>query len=100
MLKNTMTGSLNEGQERERLLSLAKSMRHVLVDRGIETDQLRCLPEQTIKEFIDAGFFSIVAPKRFQGLELDIDVLLDVAKEIGRGCASSAWVLSLLGTHN
>ncbi len=84
----------------EQLLARASGMRETLLARGAEADALRRLPDATIDDFIDAQFFSIVAPRAYDGLELDIDVLLEVAKTVGRGCASSAWVLSLLGTHN
>jgi 3-hydroxy-9,10-secoandrosta-1,3,5(10)-triene-9,17-dione monooxygenase len=88
------------GISAEQLIQRAKDLKPLLLEQARHADQIRQLPEQTLAALIEAQLFSIAAPQRYQGLEMDLDVLLAVAKEIGRGCASTAWVLSLLGTHN
>jgi len=62
-------------------------------------DAERLLPE-TAQEFIDAGFFRIVQPRRYGGFEFGLDVLEEVVIEVGRGCGSSAWTLAILGGHS
>jgi len=71
-----------------------------LLAQGEETDQARQLSDHLVQELIQARFFDIVAPKSQGGLEYDLDVLLEVAKILGQGCGSTAWITSLLGTHN
>ena len=44
----------------------------------------------------DAGLFEVIVPKRRGGLGATMATQLAVAAELGRGCASSAWVQSLL----
>jgi 3-hydroxy-9,10-secoandrosta-1,3,5(10)-triene-9,17-dione monooxygenase len=88
------------GISAEQLIQRAKDLKPLLLEQARHADQIRQLPEQTLAALIDAQLFSIAAPQRYHGLEMDLDVLLAVAKEIGRGCASTAWVMSLLGTHN
>lgn len=85
---------------RDVLMQNAARVREAAAKRADETEQLRQLPEATVRELIDGKLFSIVAPKQHNGLEMDIDVLLEAAREVGKGCGSTAWVLSLLGTHN
>jgi alkylation response protein AidB-like acyl-CoA dehydrogenase len=85
---------------RDTLVDRARAMVPELMARGQEADALRRLPDATMDELLANRFFSITAPREYGGLELDLDVLLDVAREVGRGCGSTAWVLSLLGTHN
>lgn len=82
------------------LVEKARAMIPDLIARGNEADNIRQLPADTMKDLFDNEFFSIVAPKRFGGFEHDLNVLLDVAKQLGQGCGSTAWVTSLLGTHN
>jgi 3-hydroxy-9,10-secoandrosta-1,3,5(10)-triene-9,17-dione monooxygenase len=84
----------------EQLIQKAKDLKPLLLEQGRNADALRQLPQETMSALLDARFFSIAAPQRYHGLELDLDVLLAVARELGRGCASTAWVMSLLGTHN
>jgi len=78
---------------REQLMNSARKVRELAAAKGDET-------ESVLTEMIQGKLFSIVAPQSHNGLEMDIDVLLDAAREVGRGCGSTAWVLSLLGTHN
>ena len=81
------------------LLALAGEMAPVIAERAARCEQLRRLPEETDRAFRDAGFYRVLQPARFGGLELDYGVQTDLAAEIGRGCASSAWVLSILASH-
>lgn len=86
--------------DRTTLLERARQIAKQAAARGQEADRLRKLPDATINELIEAQLFSIAAPRSQNGLECDLDVLLEVAKALGQGCGSTAWVLSLLGTHN
>lgn len=85
---------------KEELVKTAQDMVPRLLQRGAAADSARRLPDATIADLIENRFFSIVAPQRCGGFEHDLDVLLAVAKNLGRGCGSTAWVTSLLGTHN
>lgn len=85
---------------KDELLKRAEEMIPRLLERGAEADRARRLPDSTVADLIENHFFSIVAPRRCGGMEFDLDVLLAVAKTLGRGCGSTAWVTSLLGTHN
>ncbi len=85
---------------REELLERARAMIPTLRKRGVETEQLRRLPDSTMNEFRDAGFFKILHPKKYDGYELPPSVFFEVLMEIGRGCGSAAWVLGIVGVHN
>ncbi|HTJ41321.1 MAG TPA: flavin-dependent monooxygenase [Kofleriaceae bacterium] len=64
-----------------------------------EADEGRRVPAETIKDFQAAGFFRILQPSRWGGFEHDPQVFFDVQQTIGAACASSAWVLGVLGVH-
>lgn len=85
---------------REQLMQSAKEISALAFMHADETEKLCHLPEIVMQALLGHKMFSIVAPKQHNGLEMDIDVLLECAKEVGRGCGSTGWVLALLGTHN
>jgi alkylation response protein AidB-like acyl-CoA dehydrogenase len=58
------------------------------------------LPEETIDDFVRSGFFRVMVPKRYNGLELDVSAVTDVGRMLGTVCASTGWVIPWLGWHN
>ncbi len=83
----------------ETLIARARELAPVLRQKARETEQNRRVSAETAKLFQDAGFFRILQPKRYGGFEMDYGVQMRVAAELGRGCASSAWVSSVVGCH-
>lgn len=64
------------------------------------TEELRRLPDETVKAFQEAGLFRAVQPKRYGGYELDLATFYQAVIEVGVVCASSAWILGVVGIHN
>jgi 3-hydroxy-9,10-secoandrosta-1,3,5(10)-triene-9,17-dione monooxygenase len=56
--------------------------------------------EETHEAFREAGFYRILAPRRFGGLELDVATFYRVMMEIARGCPSTGWELCLSAGHS
>ena len=71
-----------------------------LRERISETVSLGQLPEATIEEMQEAGFFKILQPKRYGGLELAPKDFFDVQIKLAEGCMSTAWVLGVVAIHN
>ena len=67
--------------------------------RATEADKLRRIPDETIAAFRDAGFFRMLQPSRWGGLEVDPRTFFDVQMTIARACPSSAWVLGVVAVH-
>lgn len=63
-------------------------------------EQLRRLPDETFKAFQEAGLLRAVQPKRYGGYELDLATFYQAVIEVGAVCASSAWILGVVGIHN
>jgi 3-hydroxy-9,10-secoandrosta-1,3,5(10)-triene-9,17-dione monooxygenase len=82
------------------LIERARALVPVLLERAARTEAAERLLPETVSDFIDAGFFRIVQPRRFGGFEFGIDVLEEVVIEVGRGCGSSAWTLAILAGHS
>lgn len=86
----------------DRLAGLMATAHHMLPDiaeRAAECEQIRRLPTATEHEFREAGFYKVVQPVRFGGMELDYGSQTELAAEIARACASSGWNLSITACH-
>ena len=71
-----------------------------LASRALECEARRSLPTETVADFRAAGFFRLLRPARFGGWEVGLATLIEILREVGRGCGSSAWCLALFATHN
>ncbi len=78
---------------REDLLVRAKEMIPTLRERAEETEALRRIPDQTIRDLVDGGFIRATLPARYGGAELDYRSIMEIIGMISRGCASTGWVL-------
>ena len=84
----------------DELVARATALRGALRERQDECDGLGRLPDSTLRDYIDAGFWRTVQPRRFGGYEFDLDTFLRITMELSRGCPSSGWVFGLTAAHN
>jgi 3-hydroxy-9,10-secoandrosta-1,3,5(10)-triene-9,17-dione monooxygenase len=80
----------------ERVRALLPSIR----ERTADAERLRRLPDETFKDFQEAGLFRALQPKRYAGYQLDPGTFYQAVMEIGTVCGSSAWILGVIGVHN
>jgi 3-hydroxy-9,10-secoandrosta-1,3,5(10)-triene-9,17-dione monooxygenase len=71
-----------------------------LRERAAEAETLRRLPDATLADFHEAGFFRMIQPARWGGYEVDPGVFFDTQIEIARACPSSAWVMGVVAVHS
>lgn len=81
------------------MIARAKAMIPTLRARQAETEAAGRMLDQTNDDFIRAGFYRVVQPRRFGGYEFDLVTYAKVMMEIARGCPSSGWVLALTAGH-
>lgn len=86
--------------DREEYLERVRSLLPGLRSRASECEQMRRLPDESFKEFQEAGLLRALQPVRWAGFELDPLTLYEGAILIGAACPSSAWLLTVLGVHN
>ena len=84
----------------EEYLARARALLPAIRERAPYAEQLRRLPDETFKEFQEAGLFRAIQPQRYDGYELDPSVFYQAVMDIGTVCGSSAWVLGVVGVHN
>lgn len=82
------------------LVERARALVPTLRERARAAEELRRLPDTTIQDAADAGFFQAYVPKRHGGYEIDFRYGPQITRELARGCLSSAWVISFLTQHN
>jgi 3-hydroxy-9,10-secoandrosta-1,3,5(10)-triene-9,17-dione monooxygenase len=83
----------------EAIVQRARDMLPRLRERQSECERLGRIPQQTNDEFVAAGFYRILQPRRFGGYEMDMSTFARVMIEVARGCPSSGWVLALTAGH-
>jgi 3-hydroxy-9,10-secoandrosta-1,3,5(10)-triene-9,17-dione monooxygenase len=83
----------------EQIIARADALRPVLVERQAETEQLTYYPEATHREFIEAGFYRMLIPRRYGGYEFDLPTFWRTVIALARGCPSTAWCLCLAAGH-
>ncbi|GAA1779373.1 acyl-CoA dehydrogenase family protein [Leucobacter iarius] len=86
--------------ETARLVEAARAIRPRLREAQQRTeDEGRFAPEIDAY-FVEHGFYRMLMPLRYGGLELGIGEFYLVISEVARGCPSTAWCLSLSCAHN
>ncbi len=79
---------LNQDLIRQRLSQRARELVPILRERALNAAQAGQLPEETLKDFHDAGFFRILQPSRWEGYELEPKDFFDVQMTLAEGCMS------------
>jgi 3-hydroxy-9,10-secoandrosta-1,3,5(10)-triene-9,17-dione monooxygenase len=84
---------------RETLVERARALIPVLKARSEAAIAARCLPQETIRDLQDAGFFRVLQPQRYGGYEHDPQVFYDIQMTLAEGCMSTAWVYGVIAVH-
>jgi 3-hydroxy-9,10-secoandrosta-1,3,5(10)-triene-9,17-dione monooxygenase len=69
----------------------AEALLPVLRERAPKCEQLRRIPDETLRDFHDAELFRIHQPKRVGGAELEFVAVVTFGALLARACASTAW---------
>ncbi|WP_020495450.1 3-hydroxy-9,10-secoandrosta-1,3,5(10)-triene-9,17-dione monooxygenase oxygenase subunit [Sciscionella marina] len=88
-------GELTVDEVRTRVTDLLGELR----ERAQETEDLRKVHDESIKSLEAAGFFLLLQPARYGGLEADPVEFYRTVTDIASACGSTGWVASILGLH-
>ncbi len=83
----------------DELLARARRLAPTLTERAAGGAELRRIPDETITDFKEAGFFRMLQPQRFGGFEVDPRTFFEVQMAVATACPSSAWVLGVVAVH-
>jgi 3-hydroxy-9,10-secoandrosta-1,3,5(10)-triene-9,17-dione monooxygenase len=81
------------------VLGAVSDLLPTLRERAQETEDLRRIPDENIKGLQDTGFFRLLQPRRYDGLEASPVDFYRGVRMIASACGSTGWVSSVLGVH-
>ena len=71
-----------------------------IAKRAQAAEDLRRLPDETINELDEVGFFKLLQPEQWGGLQCDPTLFYEAVRRIASACGSTGWVSSIIGVHN
>ena len=78
----------------------AEALLPVLRERAPKCEELRRIPEETLRDFHDAKLFRIQQPKRVGGAELEFVAIVHFGALLARACASTSWNFINFAAHH
>ena len=85
---------------RDDILARAEALVPVLHERAGATEKARRLSDDTMRDLFDAGLLRILQPARYGGYAMDWPMHMEAARILARGCASTAWIVAVVGAHS
>ena len=80
------------------LIATARSFHDELKHRASEIEAARRLPADLAKKFMEAGFFRLLVPKDYGGLESDPLTFARIVETLAEADASAAWNAMICGS--
>lgn len=93
------TGTQTATPSPAELIERAQAMIPSLRARAERCERERRIPDESMEELHAAGLFNVVKPLKYGGYQMGWDVFGEIVMEIGRGCGSTGWVYSVVGSH-
>lgn len=81
------------------VLDAVRDLLPSLRERAQETEDLRRIPDENIKGLLDIGFFRLMQPRRYDGIEASPVDFYRAVRLVASACGSTGWVSSVLGVH-
>jgi 3-hydroxy-9,10-secoandrosta-1,3,5(10)-triene-9,17-dione monooxygenase len=81
------------------VLDAVRDLLPALRDRAQETEDLRRVPDENVKGLQDTGFFRLLQPRRYGGIEASPVEFYRGVRLVSSACGSTGWVSSVLGVH-
>lgn len=78
------------------LVQRATALQPLLAEHAARTEEGREVVPEVIAALEDEGLFEVIVPKRLGGSGATMATQLAVAAELGKACASTAWVQTLI----
>lgn len=85
---------------REELIGRAEELLPVLAERAPRTEELRRIPDETVRDLVDAGLIRVANPERYGGYGLDVDTMFEVGWRLAQACGSTGWFYTVTQVHN
>ena len=81
------------------MMTAIKELQPVFRERAPQTRKERKVPQESIDELQDIGFFLALQPKRYGGLEMCPQEFFKLQIAIAEACMSTAWASGIIAVH-
>jgi 3-hydroxy-9,10-secoandrosta-1,3,5(10)-triene-9,17-dione monooxygenase len=81
------------------VLDAVRDLLPALRERAQDTEDLRRVPDENVKGLQDTGFFRLLQPRRYGGIEASPVEFYRGVRLVSSACGSTGWVSSVLGVH-
>jgi alkylation response protein AidB-like acyl-CoA dehydrogenase len=82
------------------LIARAEELMPVLAERAEKTEELRRIPDETVRDLVDAGLIRVANPDRYGGYGVDIDTTFEVGWRLAQACGATGWFYTVTQSHN
>ena len=96
---NAPTRADDKSQVAAAMLADIQALQDRFRQRATVTREARRLPDESVRELQDVGFFLALQPKHFGGYELDPQDFFRMQCAIAQGCMSTAWAGGIIAVH-
>src|SRR5581483_6373203 len=84
---------------RQEILERVRKLAPRFAERAEATEQARRIPQESVKEMLDAGLARVLLPERVGGYGLGLEVWFDTMREMSKADASHGWCAGLITHH-
>jgi 3-hydroxy-9,10-secoandrosta-1,3,5(10)-triene-9,17-dione monooxygenase len=86
---------ITQAPPREELIQRAAQLVPLLREKALWMDENRRIHDDVIEAITGAGLLKMRVPIRYGGYESDMETVVDVLAELGRGDGSTAWTVAV-----
>jgi 3-hydroxy-9,10-secoandrosta-1,3,5(10)-triene-9,17-dione monooxygenase len=87
------------GPDQQAVIAGITELLPIFRQRAQEAEDARVVPAESVKSLEETGFFRLLQPAGFGGLEADPVTFFTAVRLIASGCGSTGWVASVVGVH-
>ena len=84
----------------ETLLRRASDMLPAVKKRATETEALRRIPDETVRELRASELLRIGVPRMFGGLDAEYRLMFEIGSLLGSACAATSWCFCIWAAHS
>ena len=99
MAELVKAGVIKAGLDQQAVIAGITELLPVFRQRAQEAEDGRVVPAESVKALAETGFFRLLQPASFGGLEADPVTFFTAVRLIASACGSTGWVASVVGVH-
>ena len=89
-----------EQRDAQKVLAAIDDLLPRVAQRAPHAEEQRRLPEATIADLDEAGFFKLLQPEQWGGLQCDPTLFFEAVRRLASACGATGWACGILGVHN